>query len=102
MMNVQNQSPQEATAISSKWAEAFHRADGFVFHKNCAKSKANLLRLLKSGTLSQQLAKDLAFILATHHTEYEMKYMNESEAKETLELNSIYWDLYETPVTWLK
>jgi len=102
-MNVQNQSPQEATAISSKWMEAFHKADGFVFHKNCAKAKASLVKLLKSGTLNETLAKDLAFILATHHTEYEMKYMtDENEIEEALKLNKTYWDLYEFPFAWIR
>ena len=93
-MNAQNQLPKE-------WAKEFHKVDCELFHRDCAKSKASLLKLLRSGTLNERIAKDLAFILATHHTEYE-KYMNEDEAKAAMELNNTYWDLYEFPFAWIR
>jgi hypothetical protein len=98
-MNVQDQLSPEANAKKDKWAEAFYKADSKVFHRSCAKSKANLLRLLEAGVLNKQMAKDLAFILATHHTQYEREYMvDEDEIKATLELNEQYWAHYEIPL----
>ena len=88
----------KGNAMSYK--EAFAKADRMMKHKQVSKHRANLLRLLDAGILSDTIASDLAYILATHLTDYELLDLtNEDEKAKALDLNRKYWEHYERHAT---
>ena len=52
--------------------EAFEQAELLTQHQIAQQAKANLNTLLTSNILSKELARDLEYILGTHHTSYEL------------------------------
>lgn len=52
--------------------EAFEQAELLTQHQIAQQAKANLNTLLTSNILSKELARDLEYILSTHHTAYEL------------------------------
>ena len=82
------------------YKEAFAKADRMMQHKQVSEHRSNLLRLLDAGILSDSIAADLAYILATHLTDYErLDLTDEDEEAKALDLNMKYWEHYKTHAT---